>query len=738
MRIWILRALAYLTIFYIRFQSLFTNFTTGYIGGWRGDAGIYVWLTYEHITKVLTWPSVGFDVGMFYPYGRVLAYSDNFLFPGFFSKVWYLITGNLPLSYNTTIILALILGALVMHGLVVYLFKDTLVGWIGGISFLFLPFFEFHRGHPQLQFAFVLPLTIYSSIRFCEERRSLHATLIGGSILCAFLCAVYYALYCYLIAGLILALYAYLKQNTISRRDLISLCVMNLPWCLALFLLMKPYEEVRTALDAIPLSIIKQHSPLLSAYIAAPYNSLFASWLTHRLSCMEGYLYFSFTLLLLTIAGSLEIWGAGAKYQNGLSRGAMLTTLCFLAYALCEIFQVSSHALAVWSLSIGFWMLLIRTAKRMKYVSQQASDTCLSDEQKGYLLLFCLIFFLFASLGFIGSSSVSKPFPELYKILYFLPGYNALRGIERLGLVVIIFSILVACRTLRCYLQHRSNWSYRGKLCFTFSVLFLVGFELRTKPEEVVVPAPAPNIYETLKTLPDRDPLLILPIGSLSRGNTREIMNKNTYYMQWSHEAGHPILNGFSGKIPPFFGLESEAFDTFPSQEALSLMGRFVGLRYVIYHPRFTYDAEWYEKTKSVPDEQLTKISGDVRRNSLFSIDPIVDVADTKIDRFYIKPDTKNIRGLEFSVRNRSDIVRRIEIEIPIGMNQIKHCELEVPPHVEWERYGLELPKSPSPVLPHEIRLMAEKGTNRDVIFVRRIKITAQESLQALPQAVCR
>lgn len=720
---WIKPFLVYTLIFVIYFNSIIAGSLVGYFGGWRADSGIYIWLTYEHIYKFFTWPSVGFDVGMFYPFGRVLGYSDNYLLPSFVSNIIYRLSGNMPLAYNTPLITALILNATVIHRLTNYLLKSKNLGWISGICLLFLPYFSFHRGHPQLQYAFFIPLVFFAVFKFCETRKARYASLIGFSVAGAFLSAVYYSIFCYFSAGVILLTYIILKRETIKRKDIYSLILANIPWLILIAFVAFPYRQVKQVLGEWPLVVAKAQSPTLLAYISAPSVAKFSGLLTSNLARLESHLFFSFTLLSLTLVSLFQIIKSNFfDTTANKKKFFILVGIClglFLSYAFC-LYIRRFEVIKTYSISLFFWILIISFLIKIFNLGKNNKDPHISYDELGVLLGFLVVFFLFSSLGIIGAPTCRIPFPEIFKMIHHLPGFDALRGISRFGILAIISSCLLSCWGLYGYFIQQEGISSKRKSLTILGLCCIIFFELRTRDEVTVKPVPTPKIYESLANLKDDNgAVLSLPIGNLAGPSGGLAMMRNTYYMNWTHPYGHPIVNGYSGKVPLFFQVQSEVFDKFPSVGALTRIGQYVGIKYIVRnYDSFSRD---FRKIDITPvSDQVTQIECDKRRNCLYEIHPIVDLSLIQDKRIYFPPNTHHKREVSLEVlSNHEDTVKFFMRDKHSEIVTLK--EVKITDSSEWSVVSFTLPKSGNSVIPHWVEIYYSHSTSSEWVKLRNI-----------------
>jgi hypothetical protein len=166
------------------------------------------------------------------------------------------------------------------------------------------------------------------------------------------------------------------------------------------------------------------------------------------------------------------------------------------------------------------------------------------------------------------------PLPYLW-LYYLAPGFQAMRVPARFGLMVMLaasvlaaFGFLQACNSVTVRLgSHRASpRTYQAVLALTCLGLFML--ELGCKPiplAQIQTGDEIPDVYRWLAA-EKPGPILEVPLG---RGEDCQYMYFSTYH--WL-----PLVNGWSGFIPPTYAQTVQAFQALPSRtavESLSAMG---------------------------------------------------------------------------------------------------------------------------------------------------------------------
>lgn len=94
-----------------------------------------------------------------YPYGRVLAWSDNFLAPATLAFFFRQLGANFVESVNLVNLFVTFLNGFITYSYLRTISPKVSALW-GGVMMQGLPFLALHLGHPQLQIVFIFPLAL--------------------------------------------------------------------------------------------------------------------------------------------------------------------------------------------------------------------------------------------------------------------------------------------------------------------------------------------------------------------------------------------------------------------------------------------------------------------------------------------------------------------------------------------------------------------------------------------------
>lgn len=624
-----LAAFLYLVLFLLVNAPGSLSIGTMYWGGARGDPGIYIWLLENNIRNVLTIPSQGFDAGFFYPFGSVLAFSDNFLLPSLFAKPVLHLTNNRALTYNLLLLAAAVLNGTLTYLLAFVVTKDRLAAFLSGLAFMFSPFFSSHYGHPQLQFAFFLPGVLYSTLRFCTYQRFIDAFFIGAWVVGALLTSVYYALFAYLLVGITLAGYTILRPHIIRKKFVIQLTIANAGWLVATVLISSPYRAVREAFGARPLAVSQNLSATLLSLVSAPKRNLLWGELTHELSNGESMAFLGVTVILVLLAGiglTCKKLCQGSDYLWPHKTLLLLIGACALVTTSCHVYSLLStnHEIVDAEL-IGFWCLVLLLFACLRFFKLKKPENELSLSEKVLLILLMSIVFLFAS---VGPRSLDQSL-WLFSLLHaYAPGFDAVRVpgrmiiVSYLGISLLVgLSVSAFCTT--CITENKKMlWGVYG-----FILMGVLAERLNVDVPRAIEHPPA-KIYREVANHKGQGAILGLPL--LEMKDVFHYSLRETEYMHAFLPTGRPTVNGYSGIIPEFQTTLRKKLKSFPDEESLSFLSQIVGLEYILvdapFDPSLTKES-LDEAGKRFPS--LSLLSKDEHDIYLYRFHPMLVVENT-------------------------------------------------------------------------------------------------------------
>ena len=693
----------YAAVYVFFHPPLFQTWRNAFIGGVREDPGLYVWLIKYSSRFVISSNSLGYDIGIFYPFGRALAFSDNFLLPALVAKLFFAAGVSLLETYNIILIVAAAMNGYCCAVLAFYVCGNLFFAGFSGLVFMNLPFFVSQLGHPQLHFAFVLPLGLWATLKALEQRSFFHASLFGFTLLIAFTTSVYYALFLIVLTAIAVISWLALKASKNCIVDLFYFALANVLWLVPFYYLASPYTQVRQLFGARDLFWAKTFAISIYAYFAAPGSNWLWGGVTTVWSNYEGYLYFSIAVTLLVLVAFFFLFRIDSASSQQplarLSRGFLFTQV--LAVALLFFFQsadvkeagsftsmvVSSICELVWlGASFGFAICLgVMRYRKMKaspssilstrhskaaatqwklYVASNyptegrqdiAESTLLSFREKTALLWFCAIFFLVLSFGTIFNQSsllhMLNPYSWLY---YYAPGFDALRVPARLGVVVVMLFCVLASVGLRHVNEYISSRLFKSRSIFaefSLTLFFIIGagIEFYSSWYPLVPEINQPRIFSEIKASTPYDAALCIPFGALQDSGARYAYLQ-TSCMHNISDSGIKLVNGYSGVITNFHVQLRDKTADFPSEQSMEILSKVVGLRYVVYLGDLVDPStkDKFYRTVGKFKDSLTLLKRDSAGNALFQFHPLSSGPKVEL---YAAPHKNGERLLSFDMR---------------------------------------------------------------------------------------
>lgn len=556
-----LRFLVFLGLTLLFRVDVWEYLTTRYLGGVDYDAGLYVFLA--RVARSALSPSVWFDTTAFYPYGYSLAWSDNFILPSLlFScfRGW----GD-PLGYN---LLYLLCGAL--NGYCAFrLFR--LVGgtqserwaYVIGVGFSTYGFLQQHYGHPQLQWAFWMPLGIELLLRAIFFYSPFSSFAAGLCISGAFLSSVYYAIFlavAFCFSGILLILRVFVQRPSVV---ILGSCVLaGVGGLIPLVLVADPYVRVGRAFGHRFLFESHFFSANLFSYLAASDLSFFYRSLSH-FSHPEARL-FPGAVVGILWCGALTKWLWSRR------------NLCIALVAL--ILQLVPLGLA-----LSLWLLLAVLLWDWYAMGSWKGDVDDVPWDRFFGLLGFVFFFL--SLGPLGNPAEGEYAPGLASVLYgVFPGFSAVRAVGRIGVLAYLFFFV------------GSLIGAKARFSSKLIAPCLVGLIVLDNWHPVVPVEGQTLAPKVLHKIANSGAVTIfLPLVSELKGDGSikswsEFSRENVRAMQWGQLNNLKVVNGYSGQRTMLMKKLPKLLADFPSRSSIFFLKRIGGLRYIVLRSDLTED----------------------------------------------------------------------------------------------------------------------------------------------------
>jgi hypothetical protein len=591
--------------------------TSHYIGGVSGDGGLYIWLTKVSLNSLS--PTAWFDTPAFFPYGRSLAWSDNFILPAAFVQLLQALGLAHVSSYN-----AIFLASILLNGFLSFRLAHAISGnyWaslaVGAISLRFAPLWV-QLGHPQLAFFFFVPLALHLALTFAATNRRSCALVAGLLVTCSFLTTVYYALFIVLLFASFFALLYLLRPRALPVRHLLEFIALSLLGFLPTVAFLWPYLEVRAVFGERGIYEAYAFAASGLSYLTASPNSLLYSF-TSSFSHAEARLYAGLLVLLLVPVTLAHILAAKTFQKLTVAFALLLIlTLVFSDRDVLKPWMADARAassLANGIATVSCWALLLVFAllcRKLARAEQQLGFDILTNRSLQMLILGIALTFFAVSLGPLGNPERGQlalgPFRLLYETL---PGFSALRAVSRSGLVA-VWCILLTLPFFFNRLKIRGAVGY----IVAFGLVFLVLLEnwVVHTPFE---PLPeTPKIYQTLADQPAGAAIILPFAGELKDNGSpvswREFARLNVLAMNWAAETGKTIVNGYSGQRSQIMRHFPRQMANFPDQRSLETLSLLAGLRYVVVHAELSLESieQIVQRTENFPGLlQLIKQDG--------------------------------------------------------------------------------------------------------------------------------
>lgn len=559
------------------------SFGSAYLGGYERDAGLYVWLA--QVARDALASDAFFESKAFYPYGHGLAWSDNFILPSL--AIGALSACGIPLAaaYN-----ALILGACLANGFLcqrlAYMVSGALApSLLAGFGMLFSSYLAGHLGHPQLQFAAVVPLSAILFLSHLESRNPLHALLCGASIFMGFLCGVNHAIIALLCLCLLGSSAALLRPAIAGPRYLVSFAAPFAIGIAPVIPFALPYTDVRATFGQRQIYEAYYFSANLLSYLSAtPLNWLY-SW-SSALGHSEANLFSSLTLYVC----------GGAAFCFYLPRGWARYSLaaCLAAAGAASLPPFGLRLLS----AVCTWLALPVTVIALRRGRSSAAGEPLQRRELGAVFLCTAICLFLISLGPLGNPEKGEPAVALYRLFYELfPGFDSVRAVSRVGLGAIVFLYVAVAAALAGLKAPPAVSIALTLLCVAENLCPVYPFE----------PALArPQALESLCGSADRRPAIVLPFsGPLDErrqvASWSEFARLNVNYMNWTAGCGVEIVNGYSGQRSKLMLELPAKLRDFPDRRSIAALGEIAGLAHIVLAPPYA-SPELIERLGDFPE----------------------------------------------------------------------------------------------------------------------------------------
>jgi hypothetical protein len=478
-----------------------------------GDPYLNLWILGWDMQTLLSNPAAVFsgaifNANIFYPATRTLAFSDHLLLQSLLLLPLYAITRDVVLCYNVVLVASLIASALAMHLFVRSAVKTEAGAYLAGFVWGFGSFHFGHLIHLQLQSLYFLPLTFLFLHRVIARRRLRDVMWLAATAALQAISSVYFGI----IGALALAVGGVALARGVGR------------WRSVDVLRRLAYAAVIAAVLVLPVAMVYARVAEREGFgrnlFEAARNSAYA---VSYLQVPPGNVLYGRTGLLRQHDPP-----AGGPPRTGPEREL------FPGFVLI--------ALAVAGVWLGW-----RSDARAMVVTMVAIGAL------GFLLS-------------LGPDGVRPLYAAAHRFVF---GFAVIRAPARFSVLVIFaLSVLaaIAVRELRApRLPLPGRVGPHGLSVSVIGVLIAAGIlELLHVPTALVAaPSQHTALGEWLAREPGAGAVAFLPLD-------RDV--ESTPAMVQSLEHRRPIVNGYSGQRPAFYGPFADEINTFPGPDALATL----------------------------------------------------------------------------------------------------------------------------------------------------------------------
>jgi hypothetical protein len=585
------------------------------------DTRLFLWTISWDVHALTHHPASLFDANIFYPEPRTLAYSEHLLGSAVLGAPALLATGNPVLALNVIVLLSCVLSGLGAFVLARQLRASVPAALAAGLVFAFAAPRFVRLAQVHLATVQWIPFALAFFHRYAQHgrRRDLLAAVALFSVQA--LTSGHGGLYLTLALGaLVLYSWAFGRLPAPGRlaRDLglagALLLLVNVAQLVPYLRAQRDVGLHRT------LGAVYDWAPNAASFLASPTHVqraflgllpglreavdhasayLFPGWVTLLLAGIalarrppgegapspppattatsgprpRGFVVVLDGLLLVVGAAVLFIHVSGGIEWTvgGLTLTARTATRGFLAFALLAVARLALARKQ--PLTFAPFLVRCRDGFRRWAESRMGIDVAF------YVLL--LVLSVWTCLG---------PGYGLYTALYrLLPGFDLIRVPSRLGVLGLLALSVLAARGLDVALA-RARESRRLLLAVAalgLMVAEFAAFPLDARPYGLDLPA----IDAVLAQKPPPFSVVELPVADPTT-NATQSARLNSHYMLHSMAHWQPMVNGYSGIIPPRHERLFRILTAFPETASLRELET-LGVRYAVLHREFYTDAEW-------------------------------------------------------------------------------------------------------------------------------------------------
>jgi hypothetical protein len=578
------------------------------------DTRLFLWTISWDVHALLHQPLAIFDANIFFPEPRTLAYSEHLIGSALLGAPALLATGNPVLALNVIVLLSCILSGLGAWYLARRLDVSALPAVAAGVVFAFGPARFVRLAQVHVAVVQWIPFALAFMHLYSRHRRRRDLVLVATFFTIQSLSSGHGGLFLMLALGaLILYLWAFgrLPGPVRMLRDLgiggALILAVNVVFLVPYLRAQHDVGLHRT------LGAVYAWVPNAVSFLAAPTHvqewllSLVPS-LQEKVGAAKAYLFPGWiTLLLAALAFGRR--GAAAAPEPTASRPAVPLWLrvfdgliVLVALATLVIHVEDGIRWTLWGAKItardasrAFAVLVALTVVRLAVsrlrpfafaaLLRRVRDSLgrffearMGIEAGFYVVLAALSVWLCLGPDFV-----------LYKVLYrVLPGFDLVRVPSRLGILTLLaLGVLAAIgldRLVRGLKAPRGAWA--GAAGIVLLVGELAAFPLDARPYGIDVPAIDRELAARAK------PFVAVGFPVPDPTDATQSARVHSYVMLHSMEHWQPMVNGYSGIVPPRHQRLYMILTAFPDTASLRELEE-LGVNYAVLHRDFYSDEDW-------------------------------------------------------------------------------------------------------------------------------------------------
>jgi hypothetical protein len=590
------------------------------------DTRLFLWTISWDVHALLHQPASLFDANIFYPEPRTLAYSEHLLGSAVLGAPALLATGNPVLALNLVVLLSCVLCGLGAHFLARQLGASVPAALAAGVVFAFGGPRFVRLAQVHLATVQYLPFALAFCHRYLEGRRRRDLLAALAFLTLQALTSGHGGLFLVLALGALVLYSAAIHALPPLLRVLRDTGLGGAVLLGTNVLLLVPYLRAQRDVGLHrTLGAVYDWAPNAASFLAAPshvqaFLLALVPALRESVDRASAYLFPGWIALLLAAlafsrapaAGRLhspapagmESADGGEATSEKLPAGLKALDLSIAAVAAMAL---TIHVADGIEWTIGSLQLTARTAGRALVVLAVLCLLRLALGRGRRLWLgpwlaragVGLRRFVAARMGVAGGfyvvllvlsvwASLGPGF-WLYTALYrLLPGFDLIRVPSRLGVLSLLAIAALAAIGLERLL---SRFEGRARTAAaTVAVVLLLAefaaFPLAARPYEIEAPA----VDRELAARPRPFAAVELPVADPA--NAVDSARLNSRYMLHSLLHWQPIVNGYSGIVPPRHERLFRILTAFPDTASLAELEA-IGVRYAVLHKELYSAAEW-------------------------------------------------------------------------------------------------------------------------------------------------